>query len=172
MAIALETQEKAKAIILAGLRAQAHGSVRFCDIHATVRLNALDEEFLDVLVIYEGPREEMNIRQLNALHGEIEPQLTEAGRNCKFPPWAIPTRSHTTRCCPIWQRLARGTGKADALARPHRNRSLADHCATPNTQPLQDSLRRAVSTAYYAMFHALASSNADCLVGYASRPFD
>ena len=35
----------------------------------------------------------------------------------------------------------------------------------PNTQPLQDSLRRAVSTAYYAMFHALASSNADCLVG-------
>ena len=35
----------------------------------------------------------------------------------------------------------------------------------PNTQPLQDSLRRAVSAAYYAMFHALASSNADCLVG-------
>ena len=35
----------------------------------------------------------------------------------------------------------------------------------PNTQPLQDSLRRAVSTAYCAMFHALASSNADCLVG-------
>ena len=35
----------------------------------------------------------------------------------------------------------------------------------PNTQPLQDSLRRAISTAYYAMFHALASSNADCLVG-------
>ena len=34
----------------------------------------------------------------------------------------------------------------------------------PNTLPLQDSLRRAVSTAYYAMFHALASSNADCLV--------
>ena len=34
-----------------------------------------------------------------------------------------------------------------------------------NAQPLQDSLRRAVSTAYYAMFHALASRNADCLVG-------
>jgi len=39
----------------------------------------------------------------------------------------------------------------------------------PNTQPLQDSLRRAISTAYYAMFHALASSNADCLVG---TPYD
>ena len=34
-----------------------------------------------------------------------------------------------------------------------------------DSEPLQDSLRRAVSTAYYAMFHALASSNADCLVG-------
>ena len=40
----------------------------------------------------------------------------------------------------------------------------------PDTQPLQDSLRRAVSTAYYAMFHALASSNADCLVGTPHDP--
>ena len=40
----------------------------------------------------------------------------------------------------------------------------------PNTQPLQDSLRRAVSTAYYAMFHALASSNADCLAGTPHDP--
>ena len=30
---------------------------------------------------------------------------------------------------------------------------------------LTDSIRRSVSTAYYAMFHALADSNADCLVG-------
>ena len=79
MAISLEIQEKAKAIILAGLRAQAHGSVRFCDIHATVRLNAEDEEFLDVVVIYEGPREDLNVHHLNALHGEIRQQLIEAG---------------------------------------------------------------------------------------------
>ena len=39
-----------------------------------------------------------------------------------------------------------------------------------NTQPLQDSLRRAVSASYYAMFHALASSNADCLVGTPHDP--
>ena len=79
MAIALETQEKAKQIILAGLRAQSHGSVRFCDIHATVRLNAIDEEFLDMVVIYEGSREELNIHQLIALHGEVKPQLMAAG---------------------------------------------------------------------------------------------
>ena len=40
----------------------------------------------------------------------------------------------------------------------------------PNTQPLQDSLRRAISTAYYAMFHALTSSNADCLAGAPHDP--
>ena len=40
----------------------------------------------------------------------------------------------------------------------------------PNTQPLQDSLRRAVSTAYYAMFHALASSNADLVAGTPHDP--
>ncbi len=39
----------------------------------------------------------------------------------------------------------------------------------PNIQPLEDSLRRAISTAYYAMFHALAISNANCLIG---SPYD
>ena len=79
MTISLETQEKAKKIVLAGLRAQSHGSVRFCDIHAEVKLNAIDEEVLFVSVIYEGPREELNIHQHIALHGEIEPQLLKAG---------------------------------------------------------------------------------------------
>ena len=36
--------------------------------------------------------------------------------------------------------------------------------------PLPDSLRRAVSTAYYALFHALANSNADCLIGAPADP--
>ena len=31
--------------------------------------------------------------------------------------------------------------------------------------PTQEALRRALSTAYYAMFHALARSNADLIVG-------
>lgn len=79
MAISLEMQEKAKAIILAGLRAQSHGSARFCDIHADVRLNAVDEEALFVSVIYEGPRKDLNVHLLNSLHGEIEPQLIKAG---------------------------------------------------------------------------------------------
>ena len=79
MTISLEVQEKVKEIILAGLRAQSHGSVRFCDIHAALRLNATDEEFLDVSAIYEGPLEDLDILQLNALHDETEPQLFEAG---------------------------------------------------------------------------------------------
>ncbi len=79
MAIALETQEKAKSIILAGLRAQSHGSVRFCDIHATVRLNAEDEEFLDMVVIYDGPYKDLNIRLLSSLHDGIRTQLHEIG---------------------------------------------------------------------------------------------
>lgn len=32
-------------------------------------------------------------------------------------------------------------------------------------QPSQEALRRAISTAYYAMFHALAASNTDLIVG-------
>ena len=79
MAIPLETQEKAKKIILAGLRAQAHGSVQFCDVHAEVARNAEDDEFLDMRAIYEGPREDLNFRSLIALHDEIRSQLVEIG---------------------------------------------------------------------------------------------
>ena len=35
----------------------------------------------------------------------------------------------------------------------------------PSGETSEESLRRAVSTAYYAMFHALAASNADSLLG-------
>lgn len=35
----------------------------------------------------------------------------------------------------------------------------------PRGRPRQESLKRAVSSAYYAMFHALCRSNADTLVG-------
>ena len=35
----------------------------------------------------------------------------------------------------------------------------------PGGQPTDEHIRRAVSNAYYAMFHALAASNADILVG-------
>lgn len=79
MAISLEAQEKAKSIILAGLRAQSHGSVQFCDVRAEVKLNAIDEEALFVSAIYEGHREDLNVRQLLALHEEIEPQLLDVG---------------------------------------------------------------------------------------------
>ena len=37
----------------------------------------------------------------------------------------------------------------------------------PSTQPAAAAVRRAISTAYYAAFHALAASNADALIGRA-----
>ena len=37
--------------------------------------------------------------------------------------------------------------------------------SSDDTPEHQDDLRRAVSTAYYAMFHALANSNANALIG-------
>ena len=43
--------------------------------------------------------------------------------------------------------------------------------ATPG-RPRQGMLKRAVSTAYYAMFHALCKSNADTLIGTSRRGND
>ena len=47
---------------------------------------------------------------------------------------------------------------------------LLTNSPDPNTPPPPDFMRRAVSTAYYAVFHALASSNADCLIGSPTDP--
>ena len=44
-------------------------------------------------------------------------------------------------------------------------RALADHAS-----PTQARLRRAVSTAYYAMFHSLAASAADLFIGTVRSP--
>ena len=42
----------------------------------------------------------------------------------------------------------------------------------PATLATQASIRRAISTAYYAMFHALLASNADTLVGSPQNPVE
>jgi len=54
----------------------------------------------------------------------------------------------------------------DLIAASRLLASMSDSDAVP----LPDSLRRAVSTAYYAVFHALANSNADCLIGTPTDP--
>ena len=40
----------------------------------------------------------------------------------------------------------------------------------PASEPTDEALRRAISTAYYAMFHALATNNADCIIGTSNDP--
>lgn len=48
---------------------------------------------------------------------------------------------------------------ADMLLKAHTGRG----------RPLQSSLKRAISTAYYAMFHALCKNKADCFVGVVGK---
>ena len=59
MVIATEAQEKARDIIRADLDAQFRGKVRFGSIRITLRLGLDDEECLDVLVVYDGRREDL-----------------------------------------------------------------------------------------------------------------
>ena len=57
---------------------------------------------------------------------------------------------------------------------PARLISIATQLAlsSDDTPERQDDLRRAISTAYYAMFHTLANSNANALVGTATNDND
>ena len=79
MVTSQEAHEKAKEIIRGGLEAQFQGKVRFSEIRITPRPGNNDEEYLDVQVIYDGRRTDLNPRLLNSLYGTIENDLRAIG---------------------------------------------------------------------------------------------
>ena len=81
MVITADAQEKAKDIIRADLDAQFRGKVRFGSIRITPRLGLDDEEYLDVLVVYDGRREELRAQVLNSLYERIGDDLRGIGIN-------------------------------------------------------------------------------------------
>ena len=79
MVITTEAQEKAKDIIRADLDAQFRGKVRFGSIRITPRPGPDDEEYLDVLVVYDGRREDLQAQVLNSLYERIGDDLRVIG---------------------------------------------------------------------------------------------
>ena len=79
MVITTEAQEKAKDIIRADLDAQFRGKVRFGYIRITPRPGPDDEEYLDVLVVYDGRREDLQAQVLNSLYERIGDDLRVIG---------------------------------------------------------------------------------------------
>ena len=79
MVITTEAQEKAKDIIRADLEEQFLGKVRFGSIRITSRPGPDDEEYLDVLVVYDGRREDLQAQVLNSLYERIGDDLRVLG---------------------------------------------------------------------------------------------
>ena len=161
MVITTEAQEKAKDIIRADLDAQFRGKVRFGSIRITPRPGPDEEEYLDVLVVYDGRREDLQAQVLNSLYERIGDDLRVIGID-KNPSisyrdktedgeWSEPGTGEPIRAIGMisWQGLIASS-------------RLLITAPDANTPPLPDSIRRSVSTAYYAMFHAQAASNAEC----------
>ena len=79
MTFSLEMQEKAAEIIRSELTSQLTGRVRIDSIRATPMLDATDDEFLQVSVVYEGNRKDLDPGLLNGLHQQIKPRLLALG---------------------------------------------------------------------------------------------
>ena len=79
MVTSQDAHEKAKDIIRGGLEAQFQGKISFNEIRITPRSGDGDEEYLDVQVIYNGRRTDLNPRLLNSLYGIIENDLRAIG---------------------------------------------------------------------------------------------
>ena len=79
MALSLAVQEKATEIIRSELTSQLIGKVRIESIRATPMLDATDDEFLQISVVYDGNRKDLDPRLLNGLHQQIKPRLLALG---------------------------------------------------------------------------------------------
>ena len=84
MTISAETQERAKQVIWKGLNSHFKGKVRFSDVRASAMLDQDEDEFLNVLVIYEGDRKGLEPRLCNSLYQEIRGPLLHIGL-CTVP---------------------------------------------------------------------------------------
>ena len=91
MTIPTETQEKAKRVIWKKLDSHFKGKVRFSEIRASAMLDQDDNDFLNVLVVYEGDRKGLEPRLCNSLYSEIRGRLLDAGLH------TIPSISYVDR---------------------------------------------------------------------------
>ena len=79
MAITAEALEKAENIIRDGLDAQFLGTVNFDSVRITPRLGPDDEEYLDVLVVYDSRDGDLSAQLLNSLYERIGDDLRALG---------------------------------------------------------------------------------------------
>lgn len=79
MAITAEALEKAQNIIRDGLDAQFLGKVSFDSVRITPRPGPDDEEYLDVLVVYDSRDADLAAQLLNSLYERIGDDLRAIG---------------------------------------------------------------------------------------------
>ena len=79
MIISTETKDRARDIIWKGLKAHFKGKVHFADIRASAMQDQDQDEFLNVLVVYDGDRNGLDARLCNSLYQEIRAQLFDVG---------------------------------------------------------------------------------------------
>ena len=79
MAITAEALEKTQNIIRDGRDAQFLGTVNFDSVRITPRPGPDDEEYLDVLVVYESRDADLSAQLLNSLYERIGDDLRAIG---------------------------------------------------------------------------------------------
>ena len=79
MAINAEALEKAQTIIREGLDVQFQGRVNFDSVRITPRPGPDDEEYLDVLVVYDSKDGDLVAQLLNSLYERIGDDLRAIG---------------------------------------------------------------------------------------------
>ncbi len=78
MAITAEMLDKVSEIVRTELPKRLPASVRIHMVHAQT-LQAGEDDFVHIVVIYEGDRQQLNPRTLNEFDDEIEPLMMEIG---------------------------------------------------------------------------------------------
>ena len=162
MPITEQEIQTVKEIVLNGARNHFPPTVQFHDANVTVRLNADEEEYFRVRLLYTAPTFVLDGHLMNTLFRVIEAHPRRRDHRAYPGQLHRVERSHQAGK----PQVAYSAG-AGAMIDPHELIAtcykLASQAATP--PPSEADLRRATSTAYYAMFHTLAASNAGLIAG-------
>ena len=163
MPITQQEIDTIKQIILDGAKTHFPPPVQFLDANVTVRLNHEEEEFFDVQLLYTAPNPVLDGHLMITFFRVTDEPIRAAGITAR----ALVTLHRYQRPHQVAIPQVANSVITRVMIDPNELIAtcykLVPQSADP--PPSEADLRRAVSAAYYAVFHTLAASNAELIAG-------
>ena len=155
--VAEEATEEIREMLWDLLSERFGDEFEFGPIVVRPRVDQDGDEYLHSYIVFKGDQKKLDPKRTLRLSGRLWPRAEELG----YP--GIPTQSFVEKseCASVEEESGVNRDHLLAIAESLASGSVGSQ----RGRPRQADLRRAISTAYYALFHTLAGNCANLLVG-------